>query len=169
MSIDPTIRLAAIDAKFAALEEASRSLSADVQTLNSHLEVVNKLQTEQREISRRNEETQRHLNKVETEAVERSKRTQRVLRWVGWGMAVLIPLVSILVYWSTIAHVNDLLSQSRAERLRGCEIRNEATRAHQRREDALAAAESDPLKKRIHEESARELTRLTVDCAAVVR
>jgi cell division protein ZapA (FtsZ GTPase activity inhibitor) len=153
-----------LDARFAGLEAASRGLSADVTALNSTLLVVADLQRKQREQAARQQKTEQEIAAARQMNAERDARTRTATRAFATALAILIPLISILVYWSLIVHVNELLSTQSADRFTGCQVRNDATRENATRENALGQLESDPKLKALHLDSAAQLNRSLVNC-----
>lgn len=153
-----------IEERFASLEASNESLIGHVQALTKALEVVADLQTQQQALAARNEETRNFLEKRQAEAELRIDRARRSASLIGFGFAILLPLVSILVYATLIQHVNELLAQQAKSRLISCSIRNEGTMSNIRREQTLADLEKDPAVKHAHENSVIELRRSLVDC-----
>lgn len=153
-----------MEERFASLEESNKALASDVRALTTTLQVVNELQIEQRSQSRRQTEmdAQLALTKQETEA--RLARTRRSVTVATLAMAVLLPVVSIIVYTVLIAHVNDLLDRNSADRRTACDQRNEGTMANVRRERLLASIETDEQARRIHTQSADEIESSLIDC-----
>lgn len=150
--------------RFASLEESNRALAADVRTLTSTLRVVNDLQKEQAEQRTRQDEADRKLISAKTEADERDARTRKIVGGVSLALAIVLPLVSMLVYFSLIQHVNELLQSQQMSFFKSCSIRNQATRDNIARELALADADKDKDVKQIHTASAQALSKSIVDC-----
>lgn len=153
-----------IEERFASLDEASRSLSIDVAALNDTLRTVAALQVEQRAQRDRQAETDRKVAQTQHESSERDRRTRRALFSVGLGLAILLPLVSALVYASLLVHVNDLLAQQNAARFENCKTRNMATLENAKREEILGRLEDNLQLKQIHLNSATDLRKGLVDC-----
>ncbi len=158
-----------LEERFAALEASNTSLGADVQALTATLGILSEVQTEQREMARKNAEVSRRVRDVENEARERAARAQRVATRVAVAAAILLPLASLLVYYVLFSQLTGLLNQTRAERIKSCEARNSATMSNARREGRLAAVEPNPDVAKIHAESARELSAALVNCDLATR
>lgn len=152
------------DARFASLEASSDSLAGDVKALTQVLTVVADLQSEQQAQARRNEETRKFIEKQQHENERRIERARSSSKLIGLAFAVLLPIVSILVYATLLQHVNNLLDEQAKNRLVSCGIRNEATLSNIRREQTLADLEKDPAVKHAHENSVEELKRSLVNC-----
>jgi hypothetical protein len=150
--------------RFASLEEASRALSADVSALNLTLQVVAQLQTEQREQATRQAKTEESVKTAKVESELRDARTRQVVNMVALTLAVLLPLVSILVYWSLLNHVNSLIAQQQADRFASCTVRNAATLENVRRETELGKIEPNDTVRAIHVQSAQILQKGVIDC-----
>jgi hypothetical protein len=156
--------MSTLEERFASLEESTRSLSADVRSLVVALQAIKEIEARQREIATRTAATETKLSKAEVAAKEREKRTRKAVGMTGLAMAVLLPAVSILVYWSLISHVNDLLDQGRKDRLASCQTRNGGTQSNLDREQILARLEKDPAARKAHADSAEQLSHSLVDC-----
>ncbi len=157
------------ETRFASLEAASRSLSLDVRTLNETLQVVGALQKEQAETRRRQDEADRNLAIAKSEADARESRTRRTFGGVSLALAILLPVVSMVVYYSLIQHVDDLLAAQRANSFMSCTIRNEAAKANIQRELTLADLEDRAALKTVHRDSAQALRASLVDCSQFQR
>lgn len=155
--------------RFASLEDASRALSADVSALNLTLQVVAQLQIEQREQAARQAKTEEAIKAAKVESEMRDTRTRKVVNTVALTLAVLLPLVSILVYWSLIQHVNQLLQAQQTGLYSSCTVRNEATMANVLREKELAKTEPLPAIAKIHQDSAVALSKSVVDCTRYLK
>lgn len=162
-------RTSTFETRFASLEEASRSLSLEVISLSDALRIVAQIRQEQSAQRQRQDEADRALLEAKNAADVREARTRRVFGGVSLALAVLLPLVSILVYWALIQHVGDLLTAQKQGFAVSCQTRNQAVMDNARREQQLAEAETDARVKRIHEESAEALTKNIVDCSVYDR
>lgn len=151
--------------RFASLEQASKALSVDVQTMTAMLRVVGDLQKEQAEQRRRQDEADRALLEAKAATDAREARTRRTFGGVALTLSVILPLVSIMVYWSLIQHVDDLLAAQKASFYNSCQTRNEATRANAKREALLAEADKDKAVEQIHRDSVVALNKAIVDCS----
>lgn len=158
-----------LEQRFASLEEASRGLSLDVQTLNDALRTVAQLTVEQAAQKRRQDDADQALIDAKTQADARENRNRRTFGGLALGLAVILPLASILVYAALISHVNDLLSAQQSGFFNSCSLRNQATRDNVSRENALADANTDPVIVRIHRSSAENLSRSIVNCSVYLR
>lgn len=156
---------ASFDERFASLEQASRSLSLDVQGLNKTLIIVAELQKEQQVQRRRQDEADALIIATKTEHDEREHRLRRTFGGVSLALTVLLPLASIIVYWVLIDHVSDLLDNQKKGFFNSCTVRNQATRDNITRETALSAADPNPATRKIHNESAEALRKSIVDCS----
>ncbi len=154
------------EGRFASLEQASKALSLDVQTMTAMLRVVGDLQKEQAEQRRRQDEADRALLESQAATEARETRTRRTFGGVALTLSVILPLVSIMVYWSLIQHVDNLLAAQKASFYTSCMTRNEATRANARREALLAEADKDAAVEKIHRDSVDALNAAIVDCSA---
>ncbi len=154
-----------LESRFASLEQASRSLSADVTALNRTLEVINELQSEQREQKHRQEMAELEIARGKALAEARDRRARGVFRFVLTAMLIIVPAVSALVYWSLILHVNDLLNEQKRTTYNGCLLRNQVPVLNAEREEALTKVETDPAVAKIHSDSAKALREATVDCS----
>src|SRR5689334_11401170 len=85
--------------QFTALGASNATLGGDVQALTRAITVVNQLQIDQRETTRKAEELARQVRTVEDESRARSARSQRVALRAAIGFAILLPLASLLVYY----------------------------------------------------------------------
>lgn len=156
--------MSTLEERFASLEESTRSLSADVRSLVVALQAIKEIEARQREIATRTAATEAKLSKAEIAAKAREKRTRKAVSTIGLAMAVLLPAVSILVYWSLITHVNNLLDQGRQDRLASCQTRNGGTQSNLDRERILANIVKDPAERKVHADSAEQLSHSLVDC-----
>jgi hypothetical protein len=150
---------------FDALKEASDTLNLNVEALNHTLQAVNALQVEQARQKKVQEKAEQDLEAARIESEQRDARTRRTFTFVGLSLAVLLPLVSLLVYAALLNHVNDLLDQQQASRYSNCIARNQATTENIRRELELAKIGDDPKVMAIHRQSAEELAKGQVDCS----
>lgn len=158
------------ESRFGSLEESNRSLASDVRALTSTLKIVNDLQIEQREMARRNTERDHRVDSVEKDAAAKIARTRTALNLVGITLTVLLPLVSLVVYLSLIAHVNDLLNQQGRDRLAACLQRNSGTAAEVRREQQLADLQPAGSPERgIHQQSAQAIARTAINCQQIYK
>ncbi len=158
------------ESRFATLEESNRMLAADVRALTAALQVINQLQREQREAAERARRTDARVGEVEKEARLRAARTQRVVGFGTLTLAVLLPLVSLIVYASLIGHVNDLLNQQAEDRLAACKQRNIGTQVNVDRERELGLLEPAGSQRRaIHLESSKKLAATAINCDALYR
>lgn len=155
---------ATFEQRFASLEESNRLLAADVRTLTATLQVVNDLQLEQAKQRRITDETAAKVAVVEIDTQERIKRTRRASLSIAFGLAILLPLVSTLVYLSLLQHVNDLLQAQKRSSYQSCLIRNQATEENASREEALARLDPAKVTRDLHAESARKLRGSMIDC-----
>lgn len=153
--------------RFLSLEQSNRSLAADVRALTSTLTVVNELQERQRQTMKKQAEIDRSITQNERHAKEREKRSLRVVLGVGLALAVLLPLVSLIVYAGLLRHVNELLDQQQAVAYQSCIARNEGASNSADREATLARLEADPQVKALHANSAAALRKSLLDCNAV--
>jgi hypothetical protein len=154
-----------LERRFATLEEASRNLSLDVQALTETLKVVSQLQVEQREQRRKQTELDEAIVQARRDAQERNARTRKTFLLGIGALAVILPLVSVLVYWSLLANVNQLLREQRATSYASCQTRNQSTADQAAREQALADAEKDQTLRVVHSRSAEQLRSGTVNCS----
>lgn len=150
--------------RFASLEASNDLLTGHVKALTDAISIVNELQSEQQAMARRNEETRKMIEKRQAETEARIERNRVSSRLVGFAFAILLPVVSILVYATLLQHVNNLLEQQAKNRLTSCGIRNEGTLSNIRREQTLADLEQDPAVKHAHENSVAELKKSLVNC-----
>lgn len=150
--------------RFESLEDASRNLSADVNALNTTLEVVADLQRRQQAQEQQNAETQAAVAHATRVANEREARTRFTMRVLAIGTGVLLILVATLVYLTLLQHVGRLLKEQNKTAYASCTQRNAGVMANADREDALAAAETNPALRKIHLDSARSQRASTIDC-----
>lgn len=160
---------ASFEERFTTLEASNVSLAADIRALTTTLKVVNELQVEQRAQARRVEDTEKVVSSNKSETDERLARTRRSVNVATLAMAILLPVVSIIVYLVLIDHVNDLLDENSSDRRAACENRNAGTQADVDRERLLAQIEDDPMAKKIHSDSATEIAKSKIDCTELYR
>lgn len=154
-------------ARFSTLEGSNLSLAAEVQGLTKVLNVISDLQVEQRRIRETAEQAEREVKRVEREATARDHRARQVTsRWT-LAAAVILPLVSIIIYVALLDHVNRLLNETDESRIRVCETVNSGTSANIQREQILASAETHSALRQAHERSVAALRRSIVNCAAI--
>lgn len=151
--------------RFTTLESSNNRLAADVRALTATLQIVNELQIEQRAAARRADETNQRIDAGKTDTDYRIMRTKRSIQVATFAMAILLPLVSIVVYLVLIDHVNDLLRENDADRRAACETRNRGVMADYERERQLAATERDPDLKKVHADSAAKIHSSIINCA----
>lgn len=154
-----------IETRFKDLEDSNARLAADVRALTSMLQVVNDLQIEQRAAQRRADATEKKVQAVESAANERIARTRQAVNIAAATLAVLLPVVSIIVYISLINHVNDLIDVQNRNAYTNCNIRNRGTMENADREGALAKLEDNPALKKIHTDSSVKLRGSLTDCS----
>ena len=152
------------DQQLRELDDSNRMLAADVKALADTISTVNALQIEQRRQQRENEETARRVTQVEKEADARIRRTRQTINLTTGALAVLLPLVSILVYLSLLNQVQGLLDQQARDRVTSCKQRNIGTQANIDRERKLASYTTDPRTAAAHTESANQLEKSIIDC-----
>lgn len=153
------------DARFSSLEASNRLLAQDVRALTATIQIVSDLQIEQRKINERNAETERKVATVAKETDEKIAHNRQRATRTAVILAILLPIVSIVVYALLIDHVNELLNQQAHDRKAACLTRNAGTLADARREESLAAIEVNPTAKAIHEKSAAEIRGNVINCA----
>jgi hypothetical protein len=144
---------ASFEERFTSLERSNLALAVDVRALTETLQIVNELQIEQRAAARRAADTDLRL-----------ARTRRSINVATIAMAILLPLISIIVYLVLIAHVNNLLNENDADRQAACNTRNQGTMADIARERRLAAFETNKELKKVHTDSADEISKSVIDC-----
>jgi hypothetical protein len=164
-SRDDDDRTRLLERRFATLEDASRNLSLDVQALTETLKVVSQLQVEQREQRRKQNQLDADIIQARRDSVERNNRTRKTFLWGIGALAVILPLVSVLVYWALLSNVNQLLKEQRVNSFNSCSTRNQSTLDQAARERALADAEKDADLRAVHSRSAEQLRAATVDCS----
>ncbi len=152
--------------QFRILDEGNRMLAGDVRGLTESLALLQQLQENQRETDRRAREAQANVNRVERESTERNARVRRSFTLATGAMAILLPLVSILVYASLIQHVDNLLSQQRRDRIASCQARNAGTLGNIAREEILAELDENPAVQKAHRDSVVALRASLIDCDA---
>lgn len=155
---------ATFEERFSSLERSNVALAADVRALTETLQIVNELQIEQRAQARRAIETEERLDANKTDTDLRLARTRRSINVATVAMAILLPLVSIIVYLVLIDHVNDLLSENDTDRRAACDTRNQGTQADIARERRLAEFETNPELKKVHSDSADQIAKSLIDC-----
>lgn len=148
---------ASFEQRFASLDAASRTLSGDVAALNDTLQVVTALQKEQAEQKLRQAAVENQVTETIKRTKARDRRNRNAIFGVAIGLAVLLPIVSILVYASLITHVNLLLTQQDVQRYQNCLGRNAATMENSDRERKLGDIETNAALKEIHLDSSRTL------------
>ncbi len=155
--------------RFASLEEASRLLSRDVSALNTTLMVVADLQRAQAEQEERQRKTEQAIDSAKTASAARDARTRRSLATLALGLAILLPVASILMYLALIGRVNQMLIDQRKGFFTSCQTRNIASRQNAEREVILARLEKDPQIARVHTDSAAALRMSLIDCSQYLR
>lgn len=155
--------------RFASLEAASRNLSLDVQSLDETLKIVNALQVEQKAQRERQDQADLNLAIAKDAADQRDMRTRRISVGVALALAIVLPIVSILIYGALIHHVSNLLTTQKAGFYASCMTRNQATLDNIKRERLLAEAETNPKVRKIHLDSAASLGRGLPNCNAYLK
>jgi hypothetical protein len=150
---------------FDSLKEASDNLALNVEALNHTLQAVNALQIEQARQKEVQEQAEKDLETARIESEQRDARTRRTFTFVGLALAILLPLVSIIVYAALLKNVNDLLDDQKSGFYNTCLTRNQATVENIRREQQLAKFEDNAQLKAIHLQSAEELAKGKIDCS----
>jgi fatty acid desaturase len=153
-----------LESRFTSLEDASRNLSADVRGLNATLLVVADLQTKQREQAARMEKAEAEARSAKQLATDQDRRNLMIWRWGALILAVVLSVISLLLYFLLTQHVNDLIDAQAQDRYQQCQLRNAGTVASYTREEALAKLESDPDIARLHSDSAKVLRRAVLQC-----
>ncbi len=169
LNVGEVVDVRALLKRFSSLEQSNLFLASEVQGLTRVLSVISDLQAQQAQVKAQAEENERHLSTIQEEIEKRGERTRRAITGAMLGSASLLSLAAILVSFVLLNRVENLLDQQRADRIRACETRNEATKSNARREEALAAAETNAAVKRIHENSAKELAATIIDCVGLYR
>lgn len=156
-----------MEERFASLEQSNVALASDVRALTATLQIVNELQVEQRAQARRQMELDEAVAQTRHETDLRLRRTRRAVNVATLSVALLLPLVSIIVYLVLLDHVNDLLDRNSADRVAACQARNEGTMANVKRERLLASIANEEREARIHSQSADEIEKSLIDCGSV--
>lgn len=149
---------------FIKLGASNEALTARVADLTDTLKIVHAMQVRQTEMKEKQELVEAEVIAHKHESEERDRRTRRIFTFAGVALAVILPLVSILVYAALLNHVNDLLDQQKDGFYKTCLTRNQATNDNIRRESLLAKYETNPDIKAIHTDSAQQLTKSIIDC-----
>ena len=156
------------EARFQGLEEASLDLAVQVGTLVRALQVVAELQKAQQDQSERQAATEAQVTRDQIIALDRYRRVNRVQLMTAIGVAVAVPMVSLLAYWTLTVQVNAQFTETTDDLFATCEKRNYANVSiPQKREQELAEAFKikDPLVSAIHTRSAADLAASRVDCS----
>jgi hypothetical protein len=152
--------------EFQSLEEASRGLSGDVQALNAALEVVNRLQVEQRDQRAKTADNAREIERARELSEKRNTHYNRIVTAGSAGAVVLLAIVAVLIYVATLHHVNHLLAEQQLARYQSCQIRNQGTESNIAREQQLAKLDTTAALRNLHATSAIELQKSQIDCNA---
>lgn len=168
-SFPPVAEGPSFEERFATLEASNNSLANDIRALTATLQIVNELQIEQKAQARRQleAETMAAVDKKATEV--RLDGQRRAINVAAIAVAILLPLVSLVVYLFLLNHVNDLLDRNSSDRQAACEARNAGTQADVRREQLLADISDDPAERKIHQDSSDEIAESLIDCASLYK
>ncbi len=146
------------------LDEGSRMLRDDVKGLTDTLHLLQDVQDKQRLAELENIKTRAKVTEIQRETQERGNRLRRSIGMVGLALAILLPLVSTLVYISLIEHVDNLLSQQRTDRIAACQARNAGTQGNIAREEQLAILDENPAVQKAHRDSVIALRGSLLNC-----
>ena|SRR5690242_14697105 len=181
-------RLAQIERGLREAASATTDLRLSIQSLNTVASEVATLQRQQVETSRKAEAAdakaataEQRADQVDAATAERLSRSKRVGVLAGFGIILLLLLVSFLSFRSAVIYVQDLTQRveqradeadraDRENRYSGCVTRNAAVAAQAERERQLAALPGlSPAEANIHARSAGIFNGLTVDCTKIRR
>ncbi len=154
--------------RFRTLEAAVMELTVNVHSLVEALRVVGALTAAQQEQAVRQAVTEDEAENAQALALARYKRINMVQRLTAIAVAVAVPAVSLLAYWSLAVQVDQQFAKQQDDLTASCQLRNEANVfIPRRRELALAAAyeSTNPTVAAIHRESADALAKVAVDCS----
>lgn len=154
------------------LEAAVLDLTVNVRNLVDALQVVGELSAAQHEQATRQIAGELRAKEEHDLAQARFRRVTMVQRVTAVTVAIAVPAVSIIAYWSLTVQVNQEFTREQNDLTNSCELRNNANVfIPRRRELALAAAyaTSDPAVAKIHQDSADALAKVVVDCSLFTR
>ena len=165
-----------VETQLRTLNASNKQLSIDVRALTDAVMLVQKLDAEQQEMKLKAAEAEKRIAEVDLVTQDKINRTRRAGIVAAAFAAVVIPVVSILVYLALINHVNQLLDEQREQAaalqetanrnsFTSCTTRNMAAVENAQREEELAKIETDPRVVRIHAESAAKLRTTLNDCS----
>jgi hypothetical protein len=148
-------------------EASTTALRQSIDGLKVPLDTLAEIQREQREIKQAAERADAKADRLALESRDRSQRARRVTRLAVSAVVLAILLVNFLTLISVLRHVNALQAERDAARYPACKTRNEQTLVNVRREQQLAAVETEPALRAIHQRSASETQLLLIDCDAL--
>jgi hypothetical protein len=153
------------------LEAAVLDLTRNVRKLVDALQVVGALTSEQHEQAARQSSIELQAAEAQALSLARYRRTTMMQRITGLVIVIVVPLVSLIAYWSLTNQVNQQFIQEQNGRTAACQLRNQTNVFIPEAQDralALAFASNPPVA-RIHLRAADALAKAVVDCSIYKR
>ncbi len=145
-------------------EASTTALRQSIDGLKVPLDTLADIQQEQREIKQAAAKADAKAERLALETTERTKRSRRAAKIAGVGALLALLLVSALSLVAVLRYVNELQAEQDASRFPACVKRNAQVQVEIVREQQLAAAETAPRLRKIHQESASATQALLIDC-----
>jgi hypothetical protein len=168
----PTTELR-MEARFRTLEVAVKDLTGNVHRLVEALQVVGQLSAAQQEQAARQSATEELAVKAQALSRTRDRAVRRVQRLTSITVAIAVPTVSLLAYWTLTVQVSQQFSKVQNDLTTSCLVRNQTNVViPQRRDQAIADAYTalrDPVMAKIYQDSANALSKSAADCSIYKR
>jgi hypothetical protein len=150
------------------LETAVLDLTHSVRQLVDALQVIGALTAEQHEQAVRQSSIELQASESKALSLTRYRRIMIMQRVTGIVIAIVVPAVSLIAYWSLTAQVNKQFTEEQNDRTASCILRNQTNVFIPERQDrdlASAFASTNPAVAKIQIKAADALAKAVVDCS----